>query len=417
MSCGTGSSFCLPGNQFGSNSSGGPSKTAKIYQDSIVGSNGPNRDFTFKLCDWSMQYSQFNQSNITIKAGTLNQILEWGQGVAFVALEVIFSAPSGEKNLSLKLSLADSNGVYCLAGLWVWQATELCVVPNIKLSNTTAYDATIKILTLAPNAFNSMPVTSQITNTSTFDDLVYKSVRTHNSTTIAIWSLNQGGNPNNYFDTSDMTTIVYLDISSITNIEIQGRFIIIDDSSLGKLYFGFVDEYTARQILSELTYLLNNISLHNVECLGGFTLPMPLDILGPVVNWTSSVINSTATLFLDGYNNIITYQDLINALISSIIDDRDGMITPNQNMITVIALQYQNQTLCPPEFIPNTINQLGIYTMTVSVTDIAGNNTTISITLNVTLSEDVQGPELIFNDNYIIDSQPYTIIYLDNYPI
>jgi hypothetical protein len=214
-----------------------------------------------------------------------------------------------------------------------------------------------------------------------------------------------------------MTTIVYLDISSITNIEIQGRFIIIDDSSLGKLYFGFVDEYTARQILSELTYLLNNISLHNVECLGGFTLPMPLDILGPVVNWTSSVINSTATLFLDGYNNIITYQDLINALISSIIDDRDGMITPNQNMITVIALQYQNQTLCPPEFIPNTINQLGIYTMTVSVTDIAGNNTTISITLNVTLSEDVQGPELIFNDNYIIDSQPYTIIYLDNYPI
>ncbi len=415
MSCGTGSSFCLPGNQLTNN--GGSTKVAKIYQDSIVGSNGANRDFTFKLCDWSMDYQQYNQSSITIKTGTLNQVLQWGDGVAFVALNIKYKTTKKDPNLSLTLSIEGSSGVYCVSNLWIWQATELCPVPNIRLSNTTPYDATIDILTMAPNAFNSMPVTSEITNTSTFDGLVYKSFRTHNSETISVWSLNLGGNANNIQDTSDMTPIVYLSIASIENIEIQGRFLIIDDAGLGKLYFGFIDEYTARQVLSELTYLKNNIALHAKDCLGGFYLPLPYDTVGPVITWKPIVVSNTAVLFLDGYNGQITYTDLLTALIQSIIDNRDGVIIPTVSMLTVVVQMYQNQTVCPPETLAGIINQLGTYTVTITVRDIAGNITTSTIVLTVTLSEDVQGPELIFNSNWIPDALPYTIIFLDQYPL
>ena len=425
MACGP-SMFCGgSGSNGGSGGTGcnngfGGDKVAKIYQDSIVGNNGANRDFTFKLCNWSMSYQQNSQSSAYLPSGTLNQTFNQGQNVSFVALEVIFDCKAQpSEDLYLKLSIEGENQVHCLAGLQIQQATSLCPVPNIRLSNTTGYDAKINILSLT-SSLGLMNLTNETTFTNTFDDLVYKSIRTHDMDTISLYTLNPGGNPNNISDVSDMTIVAYIGIDNILNIERQGRFIILDDSGLGKIYLGFVDEYTAKQILSELNYLLNNRHLHAKDCVGGFYLPLSYDSTPPVIYNTSIVVSNTATLFLDGYTaGYITYNDLIIALVSSVVDDRDGQILINTNNLSVTLIQLQNNVLCPPQNIPNVISNLGIYSVQINVQDIAGNITIQTITLTVTLSDDVQGPTLVFNTNYIDNNvdPPYTIIYLDDYII
>lgn len=414
MSCSNSNSFC---NTSGSSNS---NKKFRLYQESIVGENGVNREFKFDLCHWVHNYSQYNISSMVIKTGQINQVLNWGDGTTLAVLDIQFDKNAiVSDTLHLKMSFESDDRVFCIPDLWLQRGTATCPVPGVRLSNMSGYDAKVNILTLTDSMSSMIPITSEKIVTKTFDDLIYKSLRTHNSDYIAFWSLNSGGNPNNYYDNTDMTPLIYLSIDDILSLELQGRFIIVEDSAVGKIYFGFNTDTNAKQILSELTYLLNNRYLHNNDCPGGYTLPLPLDSSCPIVNWTSAVISHQLTLFLDSYiNGYITYDEIIEASIENVIDDRDGIININISFIQIQALSYQDGTLCPPEDIPNAINKLGTYKMTIDLVDIAGNACTDSIEIKVTLSEDVVGPQLNFNSNYIPDNNgDYTIIYLDNYEI
>lgn len=382
----------------------------KIFNSAVVGTNGARTDWRWELCDWSAPYVQTWQNSFLVKAGTYNVLLNYGSltnKATFVGLRVRFASetPNPDEVL-LRWSFEGSNEVNYLKSLIILTSTKSHPIPGIKLANPTAYDAKIDMLVATDDVFMQMNTSIELSTNVAYDDLYYKCVRSNGRQQLSISVLNAGGNPNDVANTSDLSEVGFLQLLNIDGVEISGRTLIIDDTSVGKIFLGFVNEADACQVASEINYATANQSSHGVS----FTLPLPKDTAGPVFTFDTTVVSNAVTMYLDGWDGEITKANIIDSLVASIHDARDGSITPTTSMLSITK---------DGADVPS-ITAVGTYSLAFTARDTACNASTASVALTVVLSNDTDGPVFEWTGSYQPgqgSGLPFAVIYLDDYEV
>jgi hypothetical protein len=161
--------------------------------------------------------------------------------------------------------------------------------------------------------------------------------------------------------------MLYLNIVDIAAIERSGHILIVDDNSMGKVYFDFVNTYNALQAFSAISWMLEDPINR--------TLPQPTDDTPPVVTFTANVIANAASLTLANapYLGTVTKPQLISYLINNVTDARDGLI-----LIGIGDVQIEQSGLYYSQ-----ITLTGTYNIIINVKDIAENNSQEIVVLTV----------------------------------
>jgi len=191
--------------------------------------------------------------------------------------------------------------------------------------------------------------------------------------------------------------LIYIAIANIDTIEINGKVLSIDDSSLGKILLHFKTENDAKQANSLFNYVLSNPNV-NLN-----TLTPLEDLERPIIYWLSTVGASSSTDYIsfngatvgvpygttygNTFSTSISFSDyavssqiskskLKEILIDYVIDNRDGLITiTTQSMV----LTGTSGTVV------DSIQDTGTYSLTFNLSDIAGNNLS-GVILNLTIN-------------------------------
>lgn len=398
--------FCFPP-AYGANGFGA-TKELRFYKDAIVGDKGAALDnFRFELCDWRFPYVQHWINEFYIQAGTFNQLINYGNlqnKATFVAIKVTWNTNGqpADDSVYLRWSFEQSNDVNPLRSLMILTGTEDAPIKGLKLSNPTNLDAKVEMMIATDNLFMDFNTSTTVATNVAYDDLVIGSIKSISREKISISIV---GNDN------QMDEVAFLDVDSIENIEVSGRTLIVDDTSVGKIFLGFTDESTTFQALSSLNFITNNREGHFTD----YQLPLAQDTQGPQFEFEPDLASGCGELFLDGFDGCINKQNIIDNLLLSIFDDRDGPIYPNTAMLSIFTTQSRLET----EEIDK-INGVGTYYLRWQARDIANNLTQVDNKLDVIITDDVQGPQIVWTEEFNPangTALPSAIIYLDNYPV
>jgi hypothetical protein len=188
--------------------------------------------------------------------------------------------------------------------------------------------------------------------------------------------------------------MIYIQLVNINALQLVSNIVIIDDHIVGDIFLQFVSEAEAAQGFSLLNYVLENPNV-NIDTLS------PLeDSIKPVINFRSKVNGSgdwiyflgssasvpystsvgntfSTSISLDTYGtqSQISKDSLINLLISSASDNRDG----------TMSVTASNVILTGTQGTVDFISTLGSYSMTFDFKDLALNNLN-SVVLNLTIN-------------------------------
>ena len=179
-------------------------------------------------------------------------------------------------------------------------------------------------------------------------------------------------------------------LGSITSIQQQGTILVINDLSIGNIFLQFRTLYDATQADSAINYVLNT---PNAVIGGNYPDLMPPTIYfnetfgtnGEIISLLGSTYSapynsnqgltfSTSTN-LSYYGLTISAADIIESAISSIVDNRDGIITATPNNIFING---SNNTIG--------ITASGNYSIRFNIVDLAGLEVNPNLVLNLTVN-------------------------------
>jgi hypothetical protein len=188
--------------------------------------------------------------------------------------------------------------------------------------------------------------------------------------------------------------MIYIQLVNINALQLVSNIVIIDDHIVGDIFLQFVSEAEAAQGFSLLNYVLEN---PNVDI---DTIDPLEDIVNPVINFRSNVGGSgdwiyflgssasvpystsvgntfSTSISLDTYGtqSQISKESLINLLITSASDNRDG----------TMSVTASNVILTGTQGTVDFISTLGSYSLTFDFKDLALNNLN-SVVLNLTIN-------------------------------
>jgi hypothetical protein len=215
-----------------------------------------------------------------------------------------------------------------------------------------------------------------------FTNLTLDSIETHvPDDSIVIWDKNIPRNE-----------LVYIVLSNITSISRTGKLLIVDDSTLGRLFLDFETEYYAQQADSLLNYVLNNsgVIIQNLD--------PKTDDIDPIIYFYSNVGNtaSGATISVSGTSSTpvntsmgltfstsivfgtqssITKNQLIDQLIDYVEDNRDGILSITGSNV----LLYDYNDILATSVLTSSVT----YSLKFVVSDIAGNEVDTSSVVNI----------------------------------
>jgi hypothetical protein len=365
----------------------------KIQGGDFVAIQGSNVMERLITSDLRIPYKQVLKGRLILKAGQENYLLNHlglGDNATFVALRTSFNPKSviEADNYIQYNYYEDLVTNFYFKELLVLTGNSSHRIPQLYLTNpNTKYDVSIDVMIgVIDDTYNFFSDIVNQTGT-TFFGLEYSDIKTHIiGETIVIFDKNTPPLP-----------LIYLDLSDINSLEIAGKIVTVDDSSLGIITLQFLTENDAKQAHSILNYVLEN---PNIDI---NSLNPQADILDPVVYFYSNVGNSASydyiafngatagvpyntsqgftfstsmSLSTWGSASVITPQILIDTLVDYISDNRDGTMSmsPNNIVISGTGSNQLSQIIAP-----------GNYILTFSYFDIAGNQLDgVNLTLNIT---------------------------------
>lgn len=192
-----------------------------------------------------------------------------------------------------------------------------------------------------------------------------------------------------------------INIANIINfIKMDDYKIKIDDNTDHDIVLGFKTCEDVCQAISILNYIVNNPT--DPDDLFGETCEDRKDINPPIIIFNEppvDVNNNTAAIQFDFEYDELTKDDIIQLLIHTVIDDRDGLIQLQPSNVTIFDVNLNNT-------IP-IIVESGIYEITFEVSDLACNKTIKTITLTI---DDIY---YLINNIYetLIDDEDNKFIY------
>lgn len=354
------SSLIKPGNKY-----------IKLYKDDFIIVEGPLTKGKLSMGDIKIPYEQYFYTEILLDANTFHQEIPYGalgSQITFLAIKVSYipvvkTATCTDVNTSLEYFFqTNENEIRNINGLLILTGTEDKKIPRIFLNNPSLdYRAKVEILASTTSIIYGDGVSTNVINDTTFDiqDLMYTNIVSDGISIIVQLDAD--------------TPIANMAISRISNIEISGRLLIVDDTATGKVNLFFINEFHCLQAYSLMNWTISDPT-HNI-----ITESTGPDLISPVITYKSSFTTEISLLDYEQGSSgtyLITKQDLITLLIDNALDNRDGNIYIDQSNITLSKV---NQSIKI-----ESISEIGKYSFMIDVVDSAGNITSDSFVLNIT---------------------------------
>jgi hypothetical protein len=360
----------------------------KFQNSDLIAIEGVNTVERQMLSGLKFPYKQLLKGRIVLKAGQVNYLLNhlgMGDNATFISITAKYDPKSKveEDNFVNWSFYDDLTKVYAFAQYMCLTGNSTNRVKQLYLTNPNQNYPVILDVMVA-NLDDTYNYFGDVINQSgtTFTNLVYTDIKKHII-----------GESFKIVD-SNGKALIYVIISNIESIQITDKILTIDDSALGTIFLAFKTVHDAKQANSILNYLLENPNA-DIDNL-------PEDNVNPVLYWYSNVGNTSsygyitfdgatagpysstygttfsATMSLDihGTNSVITKNNLIDLLISSIYDTRDGTMSLTGSSINLTGT-YGSAV--------EQINGVGSYSMTFNLMDIAGNGLD-GVILNLTIT-------------------------------
>ena len=351
----------------------GTKKSIELYNSSFIVKDGPNMMGTMKMCDLSIPYDSFTLSKMTLPSKGREFPVMYGFLGTAITLLVIRASYTASTNstsgITQKCVAQDQYIEYYFENepLVTRYMSEMLVltgnanhrIPQVYLYNPTDLDVYVEIMmaNVEPNTVSS--IFAETFNT--FTGLVFNDVITDQ-----VFGINCTGSTQ--FEVLDMSGNIQCVIpySKIDLISIDTETITVTTKSDDPVKLIFASKSHAYQALSRMNYVREgSISKYLTKIAPGW------DATPPVV----TLKTSSSVVVMSGYT-YITKPDLIYRFINTIIDYddsgvlRDGVIN-NANTNVQIMVDNTGQLI-------DVITADGYYTITFTVSDIAGNSTGVS---------------------------------------
>ena len=361
---------------------GDRSQFIKLQNSDFVAINGVNTTERLIGSDIRIPYKQILKSRIILKAGQANYLLNHlglGDNATFLAIKATYNTASVNEednyvdyyyydNLSSRFSF---NQLMVLTGNSTSRIKQLYLTnPNSKYSVTL--DVMVAVI---DDTYTFFPDTINQTGTS-FTGLSYTDISSHIiGESIVISDVNN-------------RPLVYINLSTINSISRTSTILTIDDETLGTLLLVFLTEYDAIQAHSILMYVLSNpsIDIANIDPLadnidpviyfnsyvGGtgatisssLTSSIPTYAGGSSYSVTGYTFSTSISLSTFGISNVITKNNLVDLLINSVIDSRDGVMSITGSNLVLLGTESN---------LISSITSTGTHSVSFDFSDIAQN--------------------------------------------
>ena len=378
---------------------GDPNKYIQFSGDKLVVNDGPNQVFKINLCDFKIPLENYFATTITVPPGATNVPLQYcgalGNQITYLWIQPEYSSENKipEDNYMEYFFKPNPEVVRYFGPMLVLSGTEKVPVPEVLVNNPhPKYSVNLTILAATTNVSMSTGGTI-VGDTFSLTDMKWTDILSDPvSKDLIIYKNN--------------APAAYIELAKISNIEVDGKFITIDDTAIGEIVIKFVDDFNANQANSAITWVMKDPERNML------TPSTQADTTPPEVTYadtftTEIILNLEGTNSTGGFNTMITKQDIIDLWIESVIDNRDGEIILDDTNITIIEIETGNEI--------NAITRHGKYEVTITVRDVAQNAFVDSYVINV---KDTKAAKMIVqqwvtNTVKMIAAQPD--IYLQDY--
>lgn len=360
----------------------------KFQGGDLIAVEGSNTAERLILSDLRIPYKQLMKSRIILKAGQVNYLLNHlglGDNATFLCLKVTYNPLSvnPEDNYLTWNYYDDFSRLYPMGLMLVLSGNPTNRVKQIYLTNpNTKYPVMIDVIAAVVDDEYSFYSDTVNQLGLSFTNLTIDNIETHiPDDSIVIWDSNIPRSP-----------LAYVILSNIASISRIGKLLLLDDISVGRLYLDFTTEYDAKQANSVINYVLENsgVVIQNLSPLVDLISPVIYFYLNvgntssgatiSVVGGTQSPVNTSMGLTFSTSLSLGTYSYtksmLLDLIIGSASDNRDGNMTITDSDITL----YDGMNIAASSIIST-----GTYSISFSVSDIAGNviDTNTKFNINV----------------------------------
>lgn len=363
-----------------------PNTYIKFQGSDLVSVEGASLLDRLSLSNVIAPFKQILKGRIILKPGQSNYLFNFlglGDNATFVALVPRFDVKSvmEEDNYVNFVYSTDLIHTYSFKEIMILTGNSTHRIPQLYLTNNNSlYSVIIEtiVAVIDDNQTFFADTTNQI-------GLTYTNLSIGN---IQTWIVNESIVV--YDNNNPPAALVYLTLSTITSLQQQGTILVINDLSIGNIFLQFKTLYDATQANSAINYVLNT---PNAVIGGNYPDLNPPTIYfnyifgasGSVINLLGATVsgpyNSNQGLTFSSSTNLAYYGGTISAAniisdaISSIVDNKDGIIIPLPNQIFV------NGSL-----IPLGITMSGTYSITFNIVDLAGLEVNPNLVLNLTVN-------------------------------
>ena len=371
------------------------SQYIKINGGDFIAVEGSNTVEKLITSDVRMPYKQLLKGRVILKAGQINYLLNHlgvGDNATFLSIKATYDQKSViEMDNYISYSYYDypvQN--LTLAQMLVLTGNSSNRIPQLYLNNpNTKYPVILDVMVgVVDDSYSFFNDDVNQSGTS-FTGLEYTDIKSFVvGESIAVYDKN-----------ATPRALIYIGLSYINSITLNGNFLVIDDESYGSVFLHFLTEYDARQAHSLLNYVLEhpNVDISNIipenddvtpviyfnATAGtggdyilyndgitiGATFSTPYNTFSNGFTFSTSISISTY-----GTAGIIQKSNLKDLLIDYVNDDRDG----------VIELMDSNLIINNSTGVVNSIGLTGSYSLKFDFTDLANNNLqNVVVNLNI----------------------------------
>ena len=371
------------------------SQYIKINGGDFIAVEGSNTVEKLITSDIRMPYKQLLKGRVIIKAGQINYLLNHlgvGDNATFLSIKATYDQKSViEMDNYISYSYYDypvQNLTF--AQMLVLTGNSSNRIPQLYLNNpNTKYPVILDVMVgVIDDSYSFFNDDINQSGTS-FTGLEYTDIKSFVvGESIAVYDKN-----------ATPRALIYIGLSYINSITLNGNFLVIDDESYGSVFLHFLTEYDARQAHSLLNYVLEhpNVDISNIipenddvtpviyfnATAGtggdyilyndgitiGATFSTPYNTFSNGFTFSTSISLSTY-----GTAGIIQKSNLKDLLIDYVNDDRDG----------VIELMDSNIIINNSTGVVNSIGLTGSYSLKFDFTDLANNNLqNVVVNLNI----------------------------------
>ena len=359
------------------------SRVIRPFQCAMIATEGPNILGKLNMSGVEIPYDSQYTTRITLNPGATKQPLLYGflgTHVTFILLKFTYDETNPlcriEEEQFVTYYFEDQPNVKRNAGkLLLFTGNSRNKIPQLYLENPSDIKVTVDAL-VADIEQSDVDLSSA--KFVTLDNLYYTNILSDSYLTTGLC---MSGSTQLQIVGIDNYVQLYLDYADILTIEprYDNNELKITTVSDAKIILGFLSLFDMYQAHSRISWVIKNPQTRHLSK----TYPGP-DITPPVFNKNPNVTPVSPGVYSYPYvsGTTVTSRELVRYYINSVVDDRDGQISRDR-IYTTLKKQGQSQPL-------ESITELGVYSLLMTVYDIANNKSS----LNYTIIADDQPPVL-----------------------